>query len=180
MELVLVPICLVAGYSIGIRLARWARNRPVPTRAAFRPIRAPDTGYRDSAGSDAVHAHGDLLQALQVAGLATHDRPHGIDVTTPLSRERVELHMSDRARVTLVSLDVVVHANDALVFEVARALLPLFGPMTVTETAWGTYIVDGSRTAQALADERRERIRVIMGAAAEDMLEKADVYEGVA
>ena len=178
MELILVPLCLVVGYSLGSRVARRARFRPRVTRAALRPMRAPETGYRDSAVTEPVHSCGDLLQTLRVAGLAVHEKPHGIEVTDPVSSARVELHIPDRARVTLASLDVLVQANDTLVFEVALALVPLFGPITVTETAWGTFVVDGTRTAQALADERSDRIRAIGAAIAEDMKEKAAVYGG--
>ncbi|HWU88647.1 MAG TPA: hypothetical protein VN253_15370 [Kofleriaceae bacterium] len=75
----------------------------------------------------------------------------------------------DPARVTLASLEIVDHGTGTLVFELALALVGLYGPVRVTEAMFGSCIVDGSCDAASLREQRSERIRSIAGLVIADL-----------
>ena len=78
--------------------------------------------------------------------------------------------------ITLASLDVFQTGCETLGFEVALALVPVFGPITLVDSYWGAFFVDGSGDAAALVAERAKRVQAFGSAMAEDLGEKIAVY----
>jgi hypothetical protein len=174
-EIVVACVAGWAGFVVGRKVR--ARNRSPMTMAALRPFARPELGFRDSACLEVTHAITDVAAALRAAGLPVRERRG--DLVLARGRERVFLTVADPQRVALASLDVRERAGKTLIFEAAIALVPLFGPLTVTEAAWGTFVVDGTRDHHAIENERGERIRAFARALSENMAEKAAAWREV-
>ncbi len=86
--------------------------------------------------------------------------PEAIDVILRDGRT-LRLRVADPAHVPLAAIEALDELHETLVFEVALALVPLYGPLVATEALWGGYTVDGSRDAGALRDDRGERIKAM-------------------
>jgi hypothetical protein len=173
-----IAVACVAGW-VGFVVGRKvrARDRSPMTMAALRPLARPELGFRDSGSLEAAHGITEVVAALRSAGLPVRERGGGLVLAR--GRERVFLTVPDPGRVTLASLDVRERAGKTLIFEAAIALVPLFGPLTVTEAAWGTFVVDATRDHRAIEDERGERIRAFARALSENMAEKAAAWREV-
>lgn len=154
---------LLAGFVLGVVVAGIVSARRVRrgTMASFRqsPGRAATDPYRGNANSREAPHLDEVVAAVRNAGLDAHLRAGGFD----LRRENhvLRLRVADPARVPLPSIDIVNTGHVTLIFELALALLPLYGPILVTEALWGTYIIDGACDPMALRGQRAERIKAL-------------------
>lgn len=115
-----------------------------------------------------------IADAIRASGLRVRVRDHRLAVVR--GRERVDVNSRDPSRVTLASLDIRECGSGTLVFEVALALVPIFGVLVVTEAAFGKFVVDGARDHVALDAERKERIRAYARAVSKNTAEKLAVW----
>ena len=114
------------------------------------------------------------MAAIRHAGLRVVVRPDGVEVHG--EGRWITVRMLDPTRVTLDSLEIIDRATERLVFALALALVPLYGPLTVTEAKFGKTVVDGSRDAEALREERSERIRKIVAGVLADLEDMKRTY----
>jgi hypothetical protein len=171
-EIAVACVAGAIGFWSGRRLRRRGR-RPV-TVAAFRALARPEAAYRESAEPEVVRGVPEVVASLRAAGLPVRERAAKLVIAR--GRESMELSIRDAGRVTLASLDIRERGGGTLIFEVALALLPVFGALTVTEATFGTFVVDGSRDHLAIEEERKERIREIARSLAENTREKLAVW----
>jgi len=154
---------LIAGFVIGIGVAGfWCRRRTARrgSRTSFRP--APDQRhqgdpYRGEVAAPPSHTLATLTEAVRTPTCDVRSRADGFDLRS--GGHSLELRVDDPANVTLASIELVDHDNGSMIFELALALVPLYGPIVVTEALWGAFVVDGRRDATALREDRAGRIR---------------------
>lgn len=129
--------------------------------AAFRPAASRQLGgpYRGDHAAAPEPALAELITAARAAGLAVHEVPGGFDVRA--DDRAIRVRVRDRSRVALASIDLVDTGHETLVFQLALALVPVYGPIAVTEALFGTFIVDGRADAEALRGQRGERIKAL-------------------
>jgi hypothetical protein len=162
------------GSIVGFVAARRQRRKPTPKVVAFRHLAARSVGYRESA--EVASTVGEVGQALRRAGLPVRER--GRELVIARRPDWLRIVATDPGHVTLASLDAEELVSGTLIWEVALALIPVFGPLMVTEAAFGAFVVDGSRDHLAIDEERKERIRAIARAISEDMSAKLAVWRG--
>jgi hypothetical protein len=171
-----VAVCAVAGY-----LAFWSgralrRRQPRALVASFRELRLvrTESTYREVRPPEVVSSMTAMADAIRTSGLSVRVRDHRLAVVR--AHERIDVTLRDTSRVTLASLDIRERGSGTLVFEVALALVPIFGVIAVTEAAFGKFVVDGTRDHFALDEERKERIRAYARAVSQNMTEKLAVW----
>lgn len=171
----MIEIALGAvGSIVGFVVGRRQRRRPTPKVVAFRHLGERSVGYRESA--EVVSTLGEVGQALRRAGLPVRER--GGELVIARRPDWLRIVATDPGRVTLASLDAEEIVSGTLIWEVSLALISLFGPLTVTEAAFGAFVIDGSRDCVAIEEERKERIRTLARAISQDMAEKLAVWRG--
>jgi hypothetical protein len=170
-------VAATASFVLGYVLAGKRRGPPArETMLALRHAPGASGGYRE-ASHEVVSSLEELRRCLDTAGLVykvEHD-----ELRVRRGVERIRILVADPRRVTLGSLDVFQLRCDLLGFEVALALVPVFGPIRLVDAMFGAYAVDRGGTAAALATERGERISAIASAIAEDMDRKMAIYRGL-
>lgn len=160
----LLPL-VVVGFAVGFVAASIVvaiRAKRTDTIAVFRsaPAGAP-TGapYRAEVAAPATPTLEALLGAARTAKLDPRATPTGFAIAR--GKDAVALRVPDPTRVPIASIELVDSGHETLVFELALALVPIYGPIHVTEAMWGTYLVDGRKSHTALHEERGERIRAM-------------------
>lgn len=164
-----ILIGLIVGFVLTAIFGPTPRRRK-ETWVSFRMAGGGPTGspYRDERATEAkIPTLTEVLAVVRRAGLHVRARVNGFDLH---GEGRVlTVRTLDPARVTLASLEIVDRATETLVFELALALVGLYGPILVTEAMFGSHVVDGSCDATSLREQRSERIRSIMRLAMIDL-----------
>ena len=135
---------------------------------------APVQDLYRNAGTETTCTLDELRAAVGAAGLAVEVGAGELRLRR--GNERLRVAISDPQRVTLASLDVFQSGCESLEYELALALVPIFGPIQLVDANFGASAIDGSRDPAALMAERRERLKAIARAISEDMAEKKTVY----
>ncbi len=171
-----IVIGLLIGFILTAIFGPAARRRN-ETWVSFRmasggPIGSP---YRDERATEAaIPTLAEVLAAVRRAGLHARERVNGFDLR---GEGRVlTVRTLDPARVTLASLEIVDRATETLMFELALALVGLYGPILVTEALFGSCVVDGSCDAASLREQRAERIRAIASLVIADLDDMSRSY----
>lgn len=169
-----VAVCAVAGY-----LAFWSgralrRRQPRALVVSFRELVRAEATYREVRPPEVVASMTAIADAIRGSGLRV--RVRGDRLIVVRGRECIDITSRDPRRVTLASLDIRERGSGTLVFEVALALVPIFGVLVVTEAAFGKFVVDGTRDHFAIDAERKERIRAYARAVSKNMGEKLAVW----
>jgi hypothetical protein len=147
-----LAIGVVAGYLVGVVAIPRLARRPPGARVTIREAgdAAPRTRRLD-----------ELIEAASAAALRIRIRPNGFDVRAQSSGYRehvVAVRVEDAARVTLASLQITDTGGYDLIFTLALALVPLYGPLTIAEADGQRFQVDGTRDQHELRHERAARV----------------------
>jgi hypothetical protein len=147
-------LLLVVGLAIGVAIAAVVRLRKGPrwVCASLRPGPRRETPYRGDVPA-APPTLAQLIAAVREAGVPVRENARGF------AAGKLRVTVADPARVELATIDIADADQELMIFRLALALVPLYGPLTLTEVLWGAYLVDGSRDAEALKEDRAERIR---------------------
>jgi hypothetical protein len=144
---VAILIGLVAGYVFG------QRSKPAPRRSSPRPVRL-------GAASETARSLADLIEATRAAALRVDPRVDGFDLVDQLTSDgtpdRLTVRVTDPKAVPAASLRCGDTASLDLPFELAVALVPLYGPLTLVLDS-GVYEVDGTKDRHALVRELSRR-----------------------
>jgi hypothetical protein len=158
-------LSLLAGFVVGFGVAGVVsvrRSRRRGTVASFRAAPGPQTTaspYRGDPSAPAEPALRELVAAVREAGLGARTRTRGFDLWA--GKHVLRLRVTDPGRVALASIELADTGHETLIFELALAFVPLYGPIVVTEALWGSFVVDRTRDAAALRDDRGERIKAL-------------------
>ena len=149
---VAILLGLVAGYIFG------QRSKPAPRRASPRPVKL--------GGSREVQCTlADLTEAVRAAALRVEPRVDGFDIVDQLTNhvpfERLTVRVTDPKAVAIAAIRCGDTSSLDLPFELALALVPLYGPLTLVLDS-GVYDVDGTKDRHALVRElsRRQTARM--------------------
>jgi hypothetical protein len=159
-------------------MPRFRKSRK-ETWVSFRPASAvpPSTPYRDARSAELRGPTvEEVLAAVRSAGLHVRELPSGFEIRG--ERRWLTVNVHDRMNVTLDSLEIIDRATETLVFALALALVPLYGPIVVTEAKFGKAVVDGSLDLEALRAGRAERIRKIARGVLLDLEDMQRTYGG--
>lgn len=157
---------------------RWRTSRK-ETWVSFRHVGdgSPSTPYRDARNAELrSRTAEEVLAAVRAAGLRIHKVTSGFEIRG--ERRKLTVRMRDRANVTLDSLEIIDRATETLVFALALALVPLYGPILVTEAKFGKAVVDGTLDVEALRAGRAERIRKIARGVLADLQDMQRAHGG--
>lgn len=159
MELALIVLGFGPGFAAAaVLVARRARRRETVASLRSAPSQASTTDpYRGHATAPPTPALATVLEAA--SKLEPRVTPKGFSLAR--GEHVVTVRIADPDRVPIEAIELADSGHDTLVFELALALVPLYGPLIVTEAMWGAFLVDGKKPAPALQDERGERIRAM-------------------
>ncbi|MEO8703733.1 MAG: hypothetical protein ABI867_27025 [Kofleriaceae bacterium] len=171
LELGVAIAALIAGFVVARRKPPKARHE---TMLALRPATTATGTYREQPGGEITCTLDELRARLAAAAL-----PHELEGDTLHVRrdaESLRIVIPEAQRVTLASIDIYQVGCEKLAYELALALVPVFGPLTMADGLWGTFAVDERTSVVALEDERSERIKTMASRIAADMQHKMAVY----
>jgi hypothetical protein len=144
---VAIVIGLIAGYVFGQR-SKLAPRRPRP-----RPVQL-------GASASTTLPLVDLIEAVRAAALRVEPHVNGFDLVDQLTSadvpDRLTVSVPDPKAVTVASLRCGETASLDLPFELALALVPLYGKLTLVLDS-GVYDIDGTQDRHALVRELSRR-----------------------
>lgn len=161
-----VLVGLLVGFVGMAWLSPKLRKRSKETRVAFRSLADEPRPPRTLDEIVAAARSANLRVTAHPSGFAAHEDQRSVTMTVP-----------DATRVTLASMEIVDNATELLVYELALAMVPLFGPLSVTES-FGRRLVDGTRDAGALREERSAAIRKMAAGVLADLQDAERTYGG--
>lgn len=149
MFLVALALGLVAGFVVGRR----APQRPPREPGKPRPVRLGAT-------AQAARPLADLLEAVRASALWVEPRVDGFNLVEQLAGDgipdRLVVRVSDPSAVTIASLTCGDTSSLDLPFQLALALVPLYGPLTLVLDS-GVFEIDGTKDSHALMRELSRR-----------------------
>jgi len=147
-----IVIAMVIGLVAGFLISR--RPAPPPRRPTARPVKLGST-------AQTARPLADVIEAMRAEALQVESRADGFALVDQLVSEgavadRLNVRVSDPSAVTIATLSCGDTSSLDLPFQLALALVPLYGPLTlVIET--GAYEIDGSKDRHALVRELSRR-----------------------
>ena len=145
----MIALWIVAGLALGVLAGR--RSSATGSRRKAYPVRL-------SAASAVTHPLGEVIEAMRAMALRVEPRLDGFAVIDQLDKDgaTLEVRVTDPKTVSVSSITCSDTMSIDLPFQIALALVPLYGPVSVTVET-GLYEIDGTRDRHQLVRELSRR-----------------------